>query len=257
MMPETAQIKKRNVEINYKISLKDTVEAFTKQLFYSLFDVEYRSAHAIVLKANFDKLINGLSIACPEDIWTRYKSTFQEIREQLELDALAAEKNDPAAKSLEEVYLAYPGFHAIAIYRLSHQLYLLHVPILPRMMSEYAHGLTGTDIHPGAIIGSSFFIDHATGIVIGETTIIKAHVKIYQGVTLGGIQVKKSLATTKRHPTIEDRVTIYANATILGGDVTIGANSSIGANVCIMQTVPANSVVTCQSENKIISRNSM
>ncbi len=152
-----------------------------------------------------------------------------EVRARLDLDAIAIEENDPAAKSLEEVYLAYPGFYAISIYRLSHELYLLNTPIIPRMMSEYAHGVTGIDIHPGATIGSSFFIDHGTGIVIGETTIIKSNVKIYQGVTLGGIQIKKSLSFTKRHPTIEDNVTIYANATILGGEVVVGANSIIGA----------------------------
>lgn len=175
------------------------------------------------------------------------------IRENLDLDALAIEKYDPAAKSLEEVYLAYPGFHAIAIYRLSHELYKLNVPIIPRMMSEYTHGLTGTDIHPGATIGKSFFIDHATGIVIGETSVIKDNVKIYQGVTLGGIQVKKSMSATKRHPTIEDNVTIYANATILGGDISVGANSVIGANVWITKSVPPNSLVTYQLENKISS----
>ena len=155
------------------------------------------------------------------------------------------------AKSLEEVYLAYPGFYAIAVHRLSNQLFKLGVPILPRMMSEFAHSITGADIHPGAEIGGSFFIDHATGIVIGETTIIKDYVQIFQGVTLGGLQVKKSLASTKRHPTIENGVIIYANATILGGDVRIGADSTIGANVCITESIQANSVVTVQSENHI------
>ena len=119
------------------------------------------------------------------------------------------------------------------------------------MMSEFAHSITGADIHPGAEIGGSFFIDHATGIVIGETTIIKDYVQIFQGVTLGGLQVKKSLASTKRHPTIENGVIIYANATILGGDVRIGADSTIGANVCITESIQANSVVTVQSENHI------
>ena len=122
------------------------------------------------------------------------------------------------------------------------------------MMSEYIHGVTGIDIHPGAQIGDSFFIDHGTGIVIGETTIIKNNVKIYQGVTLGGIQIKKSLASVKRHPTIENNVTIYANATILGGDIVIGANSIIGANVWITQSIPPNSLVTYQSEIKISTR---
>ena len=119
------------------------------------------------------------------------------------------------------------------------------------MMSEIAHSITGADIHPGAEIGNSFFIDHATGIVIGETTVIRDHVQIFQGVTLGGIQVKKKLASTKRHPTIENGVIIYANATILGGDVLIGADSTIGANVCITESIQANSLVTLQSENNI------
>ena len=152
------------------------------------------------------------------------------------------------------MYLAYPGFHAIAVYRLSHELIKLKVPVLPRMMSEYTHGVTGTDIHPGATIGDSFFIDHATGIVIGETTLIKENVKIYQGVTLGGIQVKKSLAETKRHPTIESNVTIYANATILGGEVIIGENSIIGANVCVTESVPENSLVTYNQKIKLFHR---
>ena len=121
-------------------------------------------------------------------------------------------------------------------------------------MSEHAHSVTGTDIHPGAQIGNSFFIDHATGIVIGETTIIKHNVTIFQGVTLGGIQAKKSMASEKRHPTIEDNVVVYANATILGGDVVVGANAVIGANVCITESVLENSVVTLQSENKIFQR---
>ena len=180
-----------------------------------------------------------------------FKEQFLTIREKLDLDAASFLKNDPASTCIQEVYLAYPGFYAISIYRLSHQLHLLKVPIVPRMMSEYVHGITGIDIHPGATIGDSFFVDHGTGIVIGETSIIKSNVKIFQGVTLGGLQVKKDMQSTKRHPTIEDNVTIYANATILGGDIVIGANSTIGANVWITQSVPENSLVTYQTEIKI------
>ncbi|MGG6232369.1 serine O-acetyltransferase EpsC [Tenacibaculum sp. SDUM215027] len=239
----------------YDLSLKDDVENFTKQLFYALFnDVCQEKANH--LKEKFVKILNGLAINNASEAWAVYQQTFCEIREKLDLDAKAFEQTDPACKSLGEVYLAYPGFHAIAVYRLSHELYKMEVPILPRMMSEYAHGLTGTDIHPGAAIGDSFFIDHATGIVIGETTIIKENVKIYQGVTLGGIQVKKELASTKRHPTIENNVTIYANATILGGDVIIGRDSVIGANVCVTTSVPEGSIVTYESENKITTRKS-
>ena len=167
------------------------------------------------------------------------------------LDAKAAYDADPAAKSLKEVYLAYPGFYAITMYRMSHELWILDIPILPRMISEYAHSVSGADIHPGAKIGESFFIDHATGVVIGETSVIGKNVIIYQGVTLGGIKVAKVLKGIKRHPTILDNVTIYANATILGGDVTIGENSVIGANVWITQSIPKNSVVTYKSDIKI------
>ena len=251
-MNQISEIKKVK---NYTIFLKDTVENFTKQLFYALFDEGYYDEKEQFLKISFLKILENLAIEDGEYFWDIYSRKFEAIRRKLDLDAIATEQNDPAAKSLEEVYLAYPGFHAIAIYRLSHELYKLDIPILPRMMSEYAHGLTGTDIHPGAEIGNSFFIDHATGIVIGETTIIKCNVKIYQGVTLGGIQVKKSLASTKRHPTIEDNVTIYANATILGGEIVIGENSIIGANVCVTESIPDNVLVMYQSENKIIKRN--
>ena len=240
---------------NYSISLKDTVEMFTKQLIYSLFDETYKQKNGKEVKNTFISILSELSVANAEKIWTDFENKFEYIRVKLDLDAEAAEKNDPAAKSLKEVYLAYPGFFAIAVHRLSNQLLKFDVPVLPRMMSEFAHSTTGADIHPGAEIGCSFHIDHATGIVIGESAIIKDHVKIFQGVTLGGISVKKDLASTKRHPTIGDNVTIYANATILGGDVFIGENSIIGANVCITQSIPENSIVTVQYENKIIKKN--
>jgi len=240
--------------ISYSVCLKDAVADFTKQLYYALFDDEYQQENIVEIKNQFFKILKRLSVDETNILWNQYESTFSEIRTKLDLDAIAFESTDPACKSLEEVYLAYPGFYAIAVYRLSHELEKLHLETFARMMSEYAHSVTGTDIHPGARIGASFFIDHATGTVIGETTIIKNNVKIYQGVTLGGIQVKKSLAAIKRHPTIEDNVTIYANATILGGDVVIGANSIIGANVCVMDSIPENSLVTQQSEYKIITR---
>ncbi len=238
----------------YNICLKDTVETFTKALFYMLFDEEYRAEKSQFVKNTFLSITTKLNLEHGEELWTQFEDEFVAIRLKLDLDAMAIEKGDPAAKSLTEVYLAYPGFHAIAIHRLSHELYKLKSFVISRMMSEHVHGLTGIDIHPGATIGDSFFIDHGTGIVIGETTIIKNNVKIYQGVTLGGLQVKKSLASTKRHPTIEDNVTIYANATVLGGDIVIGANSIIGANVWITQSVPENSLVTYQTDIKISTR---
>ena len=239
---------------NYSMCLRDVVEVFTKQLINNLFDVNHCTESGDETRLNFLKILNRLSVKNGENLWNSFEDSFITIRKKLDLDAAAAEKNDPAAKSLEEVYLAYPGFYAIAVHRLSNQLLKLGVAVLPRVMSEFAHSVTGTDIHPGAEIGDSFFIDHATGIVIGETTVIKDSVQIFQGVTLGGIQVKKSLASTKRHPTIESGVVIYANATILGGDVVIGENSVIGANVCITDSVPENSVVTVQSENNIFQK---
>ncbi|WP_242202699.1 serine O-acetyltransferase EpsC [Aestuariivivens insulae] len=236
---------------SYNVCLKDTVKTFTRRLFYSLFDEEQQEAHAEYLETTFLKILSKLNMGNGEGAWEIFKAKLPEVRRKLDLDAIAFECNDPASHCLEEIYLAYPGFHAISIYRLSHELYKQKVHILPRMMSEYIHGITGIDIHPGATIGESFYIDHGTGIVIGETSIIGDHVKIYQGVTLGGISVAKNLASTKRHPTIEDNVCIYANATILGGDIVIGANSIIGANVWITQSVPENSLVTYQTEIKI------
>ncbi|GAB4539151.1 MAG: serine acetyltransferase [Anaerolineae bacterium] len=161
-----------------------------------------------------------------------------EIREQLHQDVQAALAGDPAARSEAEVIVAYPGLAAISVHRIVHFLYQREVPLLPRIMSEYIHHQTGIDIHPGATIGASFFIDHGTGVVIGETTVIGDHVKIYQGVTLGALSVKKELARQKRHPTIEDNVTIYAGATILGGNTVIGHDSVIGGNVWLIQSVP-------------------
>jgi serine O-acetyltransferase len=238
---------------HYNIRLKEVIKTFTKRLFYNLFDEQVEET--IFLEKGFLEISSQLDIENGESLWKEFQGQFLTIREKLDLDALSFLKNDPASTCIEEVYLAYPGFYAISIYRLSHQLYLLQVPILPRMMSEYVHGITGIDIHPGATIGDSFFVDHGTGIVIGETAIIKNNVKIFQGVTLGGIQVKKDLQATKRHPTIENNVTIYANATILGGDIVIGANSTIGANVWITQSVPENSLVTYRTEIKIRPKN--
>ena len=241
--------------MSYQLRLKDDVANFTKELFYALFDEETDQQKALGrLKEQFVYFCQSLDIEDGEGHWAAFSKRLPDVKRSIELDALAAEDNDPACKSLKEIYLAYPGFHAIAIYRLSHEFYKMDLYIISRMMSEYIHGLTGVDIHPGATIGESFFIDHGTGIVIGETSIIKSNVKIYQGVTLGGIQVRKCFAETKRHPTIEDNVTIYANATILGGDISIGANSTIGANVWITQSVPPNSLVTYQSEIKISTK---
>jgi len=160
-----------------------------------------------------------------------------DIRKMAKLDAIAAFNGDPAAKSNDEVIVSYPGLQAIIVYRIAHFLHECGVPVIPRIMSEHIHSRTGIDIHPGAKIGESFFIDHGTGVVIGETCIIGNNVKIYQGVTLGALSVKKSLQNKKRHPTIEDDVTIYANATILGGETVIGKGSVIGGNSWITESV--------------------
>ncbi|MCI5606640.1 MAG: serine O-acetyltransferase EpsC [Treponema sp.] len=182
------------------------------------------------------KLAEQTSIALIEEI--------PEIRRLIRLDTISAYMGDPAARSNEEVILSYPGLEAILIYRIAHFLYKNGVPLIPRIMSEHVHGKTGIDIHPGATIGESFFIDHGTGVVIGETCIIGNNVKIYQGVTLGALSVKKNLKDKKRHPTIEDDVTIYANATILGGKTTIGKGSIIGGNTWVTDSVPEKTVIT-------------
>lgn len=187
----------------------------------------------------------------------KFFEALPELYSLLVLDATSIVEFDPAADSLEEVYLAYPGFFATYVYRISHQLWSQEVKILPRVISEYAHSKTGIDIHPGATIGKSFFIDHGTGIVIGETTIIGNNVKIYQGVTLGALNVSKEKAHQKRHPNIEDDVIIYSGATILGGETTIGKESIIGGNVWVTQDVPANSLVYHKSEIKIKDNSSL
>ncbi|HWA55770.1 MAG TPA: serine O-acetyltransferase EpsC [Gemmatimonadales bacterium] len=166
------------------------------------------------------------------------------LEEQLMLDAVAICEADPAARSVEEVVLAYPGFLAVACFRVAKAASCAGVALLPRLITEYAHRQTGIDIHPGARVGRSLAIDHGTGIVIGETAVIGDRVRLYQGVTLGALSVRKELARQKRHPTIEDDVVIYANATILGGDTVIGAGSVIGGNVWLTHSVPPGSVVT-------------
>ncbi len=171
-----------------------------------------------------------------------------EIRRKLSLDVAAAFNGDPAAKSPEDVILSYPGLQAILVYRIAHFLSKNGIPIIPRIMSEYIHSHTGIDINPGAEIGESFFIDHGTGVVIGETCVIGNNVKIYQGVTLGALSVKKEFMNKKRHPTIEDNVTIYAGATILGGNTIIGRGSTIGGNTWVTSSVPANTTLIQQKE---------
>ena len=209
------------------------------------------------LQLDFKDLINPLEPILEEPISSindKFFSTIPAIYESLVQDAQLFVDFDPAARSRESVILYYPGFYAIAVYRLSHELYKLKIPYLPRMISEFAHSKTGIDIHPGASIGQHFFIDHGTGIVVGETTDIGNNVKIYQGVTLGAVSVDKSMKGKKRHPTLEDNVIVYSGGTILGGDTIIGHDTVVGGNVWLTKSVPPFSVV--YHESKVVIRDS-
>lgn len=189
-----------------------------------------------------DKIVNG------------FFEKLLKIEQQLSADAKFIADEDPSSTGINEVILCYPGFYAIAVYRIANYFYKNNVPLLPRIISEYAHQLTGIDIHPGATIGSPFFIDHGTGIVIGETTIIGNNCKVFQGVTLGALSVKKKYKSVKRHPTIEDNCLIYSNTTILGGDTTIGKNTVIGGNTWITKSIAENSQVYHNHNFKITSK---
>ena len=196
------------------------------------------------MKAQLKRILGDKEKA--KELTVKFISEVPKVQELLAKDVEAQLAGDPAASSKEEVILAYPGLYAIFVYRYAHILYELKVPMLPRIMSEYAHGQTGIDINPGATIGEYFFIDHGTGIVIGETAIIGNGVKIYQGVTIGALSTRKgqALAGTKRHPTIEDNVIIYANATILGGETVVGRNATVAGNTFVTESIPADSKVS-------------
>ena len=179
-----------------------------------------------------------------------------EVQERLLKDVQAGFDGDPAAKSKEEIISSYPGVFAIYVYRLAQVLYKEEIPFIPRVMSEYAHGRTGIDINPGATIGEYFFIDHGTGVVVGETTEIGNNVKLYQGVTLGALSTRmgQQLANVKRHPTIRDNVTIYSNSTVLGGETVVGENTIIGGNTFITESIPANTNVSAKSPELVIKK---
>jgi serine O-acetyltransferase len=190
----------------------------------------------------------------PRTLARSFVEALPNIADSCHLDAEALIDGDPAAESLEEIIVSYPGFYAIVVYRVANALLKQDIPMLPRVLTELAHQRTGIDIHPGATIGKSFFIDHGTGVVIGGTAIIGNNVKIYQGVTLGALRVDRASKSTKRHPTIEDNVVIYASATILGGNTIVGQNSVIGGNVWLTKSVPAWSRVmfkACDTEETI------
>ncbi|MBA4407174.1 serine acetyltransferase [bacterium] len=248
----TASLKTEAIEY-----LKDMIDFlfphFSNKVYYSQEDI---LAKLQLMERNLISVIKELNSNYSDNSTAtsrEFTKRIPDIYHMLWNDAEAIYKGDPAAESVDEVIIAYPGFMAIAIYRIAHELYLLKLPIIPRILSEYAHELTGIDIHPGANIGSPFFIDHGTGIVIGETSVIGKNVKLYQGVTLGALSVDKSLAQTKRHPTIEDEVVIYSQAVILGGNTVIGKNSIIGGNAWITQSIPENSIVYNKSEVRVKS----
>jgi serine O-acetyltransferase len=221
---------------------------FSEKECFSLKEVQANLLLAQTKLENLLKEWNLKMVPTPKTISQRFFAELPNIHAMLWKDAEAINRGDPAAESLEEVVLAYPGFLAISMYRIAHEFYRMKVPIFPRLISEYGHQLTGIDIHPGAQIGSPFFIDHGTGIVIGETTRIGRNVKIYQGVTLGALSVQKKLARMKRHPTIEDSVVIYAQAVILGGETVVGHDSVIGGNVFLTHSVSPYSTVYSESK---------
>ena len=240
-------------EIDFSYQFIDQVLGF---LFPEHSRLRYKSEQELdrvydSLKANlYERLMISFDndVATAKRVLDGFWEQLPEIYERIKRDANAIYLGDPAAYSQSEVVLTYPGFYAIAVYRLAHIFYQFKVPYLPRILSEYAHRKTGIDINPGATIGDNFCIDHGTGIVIGETALIGNNVKIYQGVTLGALSVEKTMAQTKRHPTIEDNVVIYSNATILGGETVIGRGSIVGGNVWLIESIPPMSRVYHKEE---------
>ena len=243
-----------NSEYCADVPSKDLSQQFIENLIHALFPIRQRCAVddeeiAIELDRSAVKLrellysIRKSLDQSPDELVDAFFSRIPEAFELLAADADAVTRYDPASSCVEEIILCYPGFFAITVYRMAHILYELKVPVLPRILVEYAHQLTGIDIHPGAQIASPFFIDHGTGIVIGETARIGKEVRIFQGVTLGALTVERSMANTKRHPTIEDHVVIYAGSTILGGDTVIGHHTVVGGNTWITESILPHSVV--------------
>ena len=230
--------------------IRGHVHALLSRLREELVDQIY---HCFCMERHCEKCADkDPCVAEAEGLTDRFLARLPAIRERLALDAQAAYDGDPAAKSIAEVIYCYPGYYAITVYRVAHELLEVGVPLMPRIMTEHAHGLTGTDIHPGAKIGKAFFIDHATGVVIGETTEIGDNVKIYQGVTLGALSFPKDergkvIKGFKRHPTLEDEVTVYANATILGGKTVIGKGVTVPGNTFITRTIEAGEVVAVET----------
>lgn len=228
-----------NIKSNSTVTIEDVAYHLNKQILL-----------ALKYKAKEENDVEKLTEQAEKDTVTFLKK-IPDVRAMLETDLEAAFQGDPAAKYRDEIILSYPGMFAITVNRLAHELFLLEVPLIPRIMTEYAHSITGIDIHPGATIGKYFFIDHGTGVVVGETTVIGDRVKIYQGVTLGALSTRggQKLRDVRRHPTIEDDVTIYSGASILGGETVVGKNSVIGSNVFITSSIPADTKVSMKDQD--------
>lgn len=259
LLPFLQKLQNRRDTFAHEVPSPRTAAQWVEQLFDLLFPVREKPVTTAVesathLQAELAKLLGHAHPQEATAIAHHFFLQLPAIYDLLWEDAEAFYKSDPAASSVEEVLATYPGFFAIAVYRIAHVLHQLDIPLLPRILSEYAHSKTGIDIHPAARIGRSFFIDHGTGVVIGATSDIGDQVKIYQGVTLGALQVDKGLAGAKRHPTIGDHVVIYANATILGGKTVIGRESIIGGNTWITESVAPQSVVLHQPQVKVKSK---
>ncbi len=229
---------------SYRIyNIKHTLSMLIEDV---MFNLNRQTALALqdggVAQPEAEKQAQALSVA--------FFRRIPQVRAYVQMDLQAAYDGDPAASCKEEIVFSYPGLFAVTVYRLAHELFVLGVPLLPRMMTEYAHGVTGIDIHPGAQIGKYFFIDHGTGVVIGETTVIGDNVKLYQGVTLGGLSTRggQGLRGKKRHPTIGDNVTIYAGASVLGGETVIGSGAVIGSNAFITRSVAPGTTVSIKSQ---------
>ena len=261
----------QNIDCRSRInseSVNDLLEMIRKILFPGYFEIKnLRKYHVGELLENIEyNLTKQVMMALPHsskyreadketlmesarEITHRFLEKIPKLRDVLATDVQAGYEGDPAAFNTDEVIFSYPGMYAITVNRIAHELYLLGVPLIPRMMTEHAHSLTGIDIHPGASIGEYFFIDHGTGVVVGETTVIGKYVKIYQGVTLGALSTRggQSLRGVKRHPTLEDNVTVYSGASILGGETVIGTGAVIGSNAFITSSVPAQTRVSIKN----------
>lgn len=237
--------------------LKLTSLLFPERSDEFVFSVKELEIEFAKLETQLTRILNATAVCTNCDNAEKVKTFFSalpELYRVLNTDIEATLEGDPAARARSEVIRAYPGFYAICFYRIAHELIRLDIELIPRIITEYAHSKTGIDIHPGAEIGEYFFIDHGTGIVIGETCVIGDHVKLYQGVTLGALSVDKSMAYIKRHPTVEDHVIIYSGATILGGETTIGHHSIVGGNVWLTRSIPPHSTVYHRPDIEVVEQ---